>query len=110
MTSTRSLALTLLRLLAAISLVLMPLGMASAGAWAAAPDSGMEMSHCDEHREPVKAAGAPDRHCAACIALPTPGAPLATAELSPEAPVSSSLAEPLLSRAPEVATPPPKAP
>jgi len=107
MTYTAAMALTLFRLLAAISLVLMPLGMANASGPKMASD-GTEMSHCDEHREPVKAPGATDRHCAACLALPTPAGRFAIAELQPPAPASASPAEPLLSQAPDVATPPPK--
>jgi hypothetical protein len=104
---TRSMASALLRLLAAVSLILMPLGMATTNAGDAAANRAVEMNHCDEHRQPASAPGS-ERHCAACIALPTLGAPVAAAGVPHQAPMAAARAEPLLSPAPEVATPPPK--
>lgn len=102
-------ASSLFRLLAAIAVVLMPLGMASAGAQTAAPDSAAESSPCEGHEEPASAPGDADRHCGACIALPALGAPVALAGLLPRGAISTAAAAALLSPAPEVATPPPKA-
>lgn len=104
---TRSMGSALLRLLAAVSLTLMPLGMATTNAADAAADRALKMNHCDEHREPASAPGI-ERHCAACIAVPMLGAADAAAALPLETPVAAARAEPLFSPAPEVATPPPK--
>lgn len=101
-------ASSLFRLLAAIAVVFMPFGTASAGVPATAAESAAEPGLCEGHGEPAGAPGDADRHCAACIALPALGAPAALAGLLPPGPVSIAAAAALLSPAPEVATPPPR--
>jgi hypothetical protein len=104
-----SMASALFRMLVAITVILMPLSMASAGAPLAAQDRAVESGQCDGHREPPGTPGEVDSHCGACIALPALTAPVAIAGLLPPRPVSIAAPTALLNPAPEVATPPPKA-
>ena len=99
-------ASTLVRLLAALALALMP-GLMT-GAPAVASTTTAVSGHCDEHQDPASAPDPQPAHCAACAAMPavsTPIAPIAfTASALPDMPVGRTLAGILL----EIATPPPK--
>ena len=100
-------ASAVLRLLALIALVLMPLSMASATV-SAQPNASAPASHCDDHQRPSKAPAAPQMHCPGCAALPAIDAPAPVAELDPETPLHIALAALLSGIEPDTATPPPK--
>src|SRR5262245_55873240 len=100
-------ASAVLRLLALIALVLMPLSMASAPA-SAQPAARAPAGHCDDHQQPSKAPSGPLMHCTACAALPAIDTPAPIAELDPETPMLIALASFLAGIEPDTATPPPK--
>jgi len=100
-------ASTVLRLLALIALVLMPLSMTSASA-SAQPNATAPAGHCDDHQQPAKVPAGPQVHCTACAALPAIDTPVPIAELSPETPMLIALAAFLAGIEPDTATPPPK--
>lgn len=100
-------ASTVLRLLALIALVLMPLSMTSASA-SAQPNATAPAGHCDDHQQPAKVPAGPQVHCTACAALPAIDTPVPIAELSPETPMLIALAAFLSGIEPDTATPPPK--
>ena len=99
---------TLLRLVTAIALMLMPLGMAQAAAVGAPASAAVEAGHCDEHSEPGKAPAGPNHHCAACTAIPSVDSPLARTEITPQAPLTAEPVDPLPGLELEIATPPPR--
>ena len=96
-----------LRLMALLALVLMPVGMSAAPAAAMAPQA-MSSEHCGGHDEDRGQPASRDMHCAACAALPAIAAPQAGSDLRPELPrlVRSTHARP--NSILEIATPPPK--
>lgn len=98
----------LLRLLAALALIAMPLGMAHAGPPAQSSPAALEIGHCAEHPHPSHAPARQDGHCAACVVLTGNGAAFNPAELKPETPLAVRLTELSVGLEPEVATPPPK--
>lgn len=100
-------ASAVLRLLALIALVLMPLSMASTPA-SAQPGVSAPAGHCDDHQQPAKAPAGPQMHCTACSALPAMDAPAAVAEMTPQLPIRIALARFLAGIVPDTATPPPK--
>ena len=104
----RSMAALLLRLLAALALIAMPLGMANASPQATSSTATVEMGHCADHSQPSQAPARPDGHCAACVVLTGNGAAVNPAELKPKTPLAVQLAELGVGLEPEVATPPPK--
>ena len=104
----RSMAALLLRLLAALALIAMPLGMANASPQATSSTETVEMGHCADHSQPTQAPARQDGHCAACVVLTGNGTALNPAELKPEAPMAVRLTELSVGLEPEVATPPPK--
>jgi hypothetical protein len=106
----RPVSKALTSLFALVALLLMPLGMSGASA-AAASSTGQETTAapCDGHGGDNGAAPAKaEQHCAACIAVPTAGAPQAALALLPTAARSIASATPVLGLEPEVTTPPPK--
>lgn len=98
----------LLRLIATISLMLMPLGVANAVAPVDSAPEATQMSHCDEDRGPAQPLPGADRNCAACVALPAHDAPMAASDPAPQAPQFIERAQFRIGRGSEVATPPPK--
>lgn len=100
-------ASAVLRLLALLALVLMPLSMASATA-SAQPAATAPAGHCDDHQQPTKAPAGPQVHCTACAALPAMDAPAEIAEMAPQMPLLIALASFLAGIEPDTATPPPK--
>ena len=96
-----------LRLMALLALVLMPVGMGAAPAAAMAPQA-RSSEHCGGHDEDRGQPASRDMHCAACAALPAIAAPQAGSDLRPELPrlVRSTHARP--NSILEIATPPPK--
>ena len=95
-----------LRLFTLLALALMPLGMASSPALAAATPAAAA-GHCDEHQNPADAPAKMDMHCATCAALPA-DEPARVAELRPQAPILISAIHAVSDNQPEIATPPPK--
>ncbi len=104
----RSMVSTLLRLVTAIALMLMPLGMAQAAAVGAPASAAVEAGHCDEHSEPGKAPAGTNHHCAACTAIPSLDSPLAETEITPKAPLTAAPVGLLAGLELEIATPPPR--
>jgi hypothetical protein len=99
---------TLLRLVTAIALMLMPLGMAQAAAVGAPASAAVEAGHCDEHSEPGKAPAGPNHHCAACTAIPSLESPSTPNAIAPKAPLTAESVAPLPGLELEIATPPPR--
>jgi len=102
-----AMASAVLRMLALIALILMPLSMASAPA-SAQPVAAAPAGHCDDHQKPSEIPAGPQMHCTACAALPAMEAPAPIPELSPQAPMLIALASFLTGIEPDTATPPPK--
>ena len=100
-------ASAVLRLLALVALLLMPLSMASAAA-SAQPNAVAPTGHCDDHQQPAKAPTGSQVHCTACAALPAVDTPAPSAELRPEMPMLIALAGFMAGIEPDTATPPPK--
>lgn len=101
-----------LRMIALIALVLMPLGMTAAPV-AAAPAThetaaSPAAGHCDEHQKPAQSPLKAQMHCTACAALAAPLVPAEVAELLPQAPMHIRLTYFGAAFEPEIATPPPK--
>lgn len=101
-----------LRVMALIALVLMPVGMAAAPV-AAAPISletaaSPVVGHCDGTQQPTDAPMKAKVHCTGCAALAAPLAPADVAELRPQAPTHIRLSYFGTAFEPEIATPPPK--
>lgn len=102
-----------IRLLALIALVSMPLGMSETTAHAAQIDHGMTMSgsgHCQEKSDQEKAPASKKMDCAAaCTALPATGPAAApTAGLKPADPSTIASVTIFSGIVLEIATPPPK--
>lgn len=104
-----------LRLLALLALVIMPLGMAAAPALAQpahhamAADHAMPAGHCGEEQAPGKAPAPAKMDCtAACTALPASTNPVVQPAIKPKAPRTISIAAPFSGIDPEIATPPPR--
>ena len=95
-----------LRLMALLALVLMPVGMGAVPAMAAAPMASSE--HCGEHSKDQRKPASMDMHCAACAALPAIAGPEQGAELRPELPRLVRAVHAMVNSVPEIATPPPK--
>lgn len=104
-------ASAILRVMALIALVLMPLGMAAVPVGAAtthevssAPTGG----HCDEHQKPADAPLTAQMHCIACAALAAYDFQAPVAELLPRALLPIQLTYFSTPFEPEISTPPPK--
>jgi len=97
------------RFLAVLSFLLMPLGMAEIPATAATQDSGAASSMpCEDHHQPDKQAPIAKQHCMACVALPAKIRSYNAPNILPQPILTDRLARQLTSLVPEVATPPPK--
>ena len=96
-----------LRLMALLALVLMPVGMGATPAAAMTPQA-MSREHCGGHDEDRGPLVSRDMHCAACAALPAIAVPELGSDLQPQLPrlVRSAHAKP--NSILEIATPPPK--
>jgi hypothetical protein len=94
------------RLLALVSMLLMPVGMA--GAAPAAQPASVMAGHCDEQQEPAKVPAEKMTHCAACSALPAPALGEPLAELRPSGPRLHAELKAISGVEPEIGTPPPK--
>ena len=106
-------AAALLRLLALVALVLMPLGMAGAPAVAQQMPMdhaamAMGAGHCDEQPEQDKAPPSKMDCAAMCTALPAADAPAPAPRLRLAAPRAVAIAVPFAGIEPELATPPPR--
>jgi len=103
-------ASALIRLLALIALLFMPLGMGAAPALALAdrhPAMLSEYGHCGE--QPDQAPAQQQMDCkATCIALPAASSPVPVPPDTPTAPRTIGMAVPFTPFVPEIATPPPK--
>ena len=100
----------LMKLLALIALVMMPLGMTGAPALAApvAP-AGTMAGHCDQQKEQDKAPASKKMDCAAaCTAIPAPETAEPAPVLRPRAPRTIALVAPFAGIVLEIATPPPR--
>lgn len=100
-----------LRLLAAIAVLLMPLGMSSASASAtlvSPAQAAAAPAGCEDHHAPTGAPAKVDVHCASCVALPVLEAPQETRHAPLSAPALPFPTRWTLGLEPEVATPPPK--
>lgn len=102
-------AAAILRLLALVALVLMPLGMGGAAAMARPAPAGHAMSgHCDEAPEQDRAP-APDMDCTAmCTALPAADGPGPAPRMKPAVPRTLAAIARFAGIEPEIATPPPR--
>ena len=104
-------AAAIIRFLALVALMLMPLGMSAAPAMAQtvpAPHAMAPAGHCDEQPEPNKAPE-PQLGCTAmCTAIPAAEAPALAPMIKPVAPRSVSIVVPFSGFEPEIATPPPR--
>lgn len=100
-------ASAVLRLLALVALIFMPLSMASAPA-SAQPVAAAPAGHCEDQQEPADAPSSAKMHCTGCAALPAVDAPDPMAELRPETPLLISFARFMDGVEPETATPPPR--
>ena len=98
----------LCRLLAVVSLVLMPFGMLGAPASAAAPHVMTASMSCDGHDTSSKSAPERKAHCTSCVAIAAPNAATPMAIFQPAIVLAGSAAHLLLGLEPDVATPPPK--
>ena len=99
------------RLLAIVSVLLMPGAMAVAPAAAHAAPAASKASHCSGHEEQKQEqvpASAMEMNCMACAALPAAVAPAAAEAALPAAPRLLALAFEADGIVPEIATPPPK--
>lgn len=108
-----AMAAALLRLLALVALVLMPLGMAGAPAIAQQmpmDHAAMAMGggHCDEEPEQDKAPASKIDCAAMCTALPAADAPATALRLKLTAPRTITIVGPFAGIEPEIATPPPR--
>lgn len=107
-----AMASALIRLVALMALILMPLGMGAAPALAASGHHNMTMagpSHCDEQQDPDMAPAQKPIDCtAACTALPAPSAPVLAPALKPTAARMTGAVTIFTGIEPEIATPPPK--
>ena len=100
-------ASAVLRLLALVALIFMPLSMASAPA-SAQPAAAVQSGHCDEHQRPSDVPGGQQMHCTGCAALPAMDSWPEICELRPQTPMELTLVELPAGIVPETATPPPK--
>ena len=106
-----AMASAIFRLLALISLVLMPLGMAGAPAVAQsgpAAHTMAQMGHCGEQPDQDKAPVSKMDCTAMCTALPAADTPALAAIWKPAAPHFIVVAAPFSGIEPEIAIPPPK--
>ena len=107
-----AMAAYLFRLLAIVSVLLMPGAMAVAPAAAHAAPAASKASHCSGHeeqkQEQEQAPAAMDMNCMACAALPAAVAAAQAEAGLPDAPRLLALAFEADGIVPEIATPPPK--
>jgi hypothetical protein len=101
-------AAAVLRLLALLALVLMPIGMASAPAAAHAPMAGAPAEHCVDQSQPDELPSPQAMDCVACTAMAASEMPVPTPLLAPSPPRLIALADVFVGIVPEIATPPPK--
>ena len=104
-------AAAILRLMALIALMLMPVGMAGAPAMAqpAPAEHGMAMDHCDGMPGEEQAPAPSKMDCAAmCVALPAADTPAPEATIKPTAPRTIAIGARFDGIVPEIATPPPR--
>jgi hypothetical protein len=102
-----------LRLLALVALIVMPIGMAGTPALAQSTDHAMATGHfmpaghCGDERVPDKAPAKMD--CtAACTALPGSATPMPTPLFKPKILRTITISAPFVDIEPEIATPPPR--
>lgn len=106
-----AMASTVLRLLALLALVAMPIDMANAPALAAPVDHHMMTGtgHCGEKPDGDKVPAQTKMDCtAACTALPASPAPLPLSALRPKPLRTAAVVTPFTGVVPEIATPPPR--
>ena len=108
-------AAVVLRLLALVALVIMPLGMTTTPALAQpaphamAADHDMPAGHCGEEQGGDEAPAPAKMDCtAACTALPASSTPMPEPAIKPKAPRTVSITAPFSGIEPEIATPPPR--
>jgi hypothetical protein len=96
------------RLLAAIALVLMPVGMSPA--WAApAASAASTLDHCADHGSQPRDTSCHSTDCAGCVAVTAFVAPIDEHLVVPAIPPYRAPADLRSGRISEIATPPPKA-
>jgi hypothetical protein len=105
-----SMAAAIIRLLALVALMLMPLGMSAPAMTqsAPAPHAMAPAGHCDEQPEPDKSPKPQPGCTAMCTAIPAAEAPALADIVKPVAPRSVSISVPFIGVEPEIATPPPR--
>ncbi len=96
------------RVLALVSLILMPFGMANATASAAEHQGAAAAMPCGGDEQPSKAAPENKSHCPCCVALAEPQPVAPAAGTQPSALIGDRGPGLLLGLEREVATPPPK--
>lgn len=101
----------ILRLLTALAVMLMPLGMSNA--LASAPHTSPALAAaadgaCGDHRAPTEAPGKSNMHCAACASLPAMEGPQQALQAPVSVPTVPIPVRWILGLEAEVATPPPK--
>jgi hypothetical protein len=104
-------ASVVLRILALMALVLMPLGMISMSASATTMNevaAARVADHCAEHQMPASAPSEAQMHCSACAALPAAAATTRLTELITTAPVHIRCTHFVPAFEPEIGTPPPR--
>ena len=105
-------ALTVLRLLTLVALMLMPFGMGAAPAMAqqvSTAQATTSMDHCDKQSDENGAPAPQQTDCAVmCIAISSAANPTPPPLLQPVAPRSIALATLFVGVEPDIATPPPK--
>lgn len=101
-------ASALLRLMALLAVLFMPVSMAAAPV-AAQPVASSAKAHCEEQRQDRDETGSSKtQHCAACAALAAVGFPTAAASLQPILPLRMASTVWVRKAGPEADTPPPK--
>jgi hypothetical protein len=101
-------AAAVLRFLALVALMLMPLGMAAPAA-AHAPMASAPGEHCADQSQPDETPAPKAMDCVAtCTALPASNTPVPAPLAAPSPPRLIALADIFVGIVPEIATPPPK--
>lgn len=105
----RGMASVVLRLLALVALLFMPMSMGNSAAAATHSTAAATADgHCQDHQKPAEKSPKMDMHCASCSALPAAEAIVDTSALKPATPRQMTVTDDIAGNEPEIATPPPK--
>lgn len=97
----------LMRMLALVALLAMPLGMAAPAAAHGSPATASEPGHCGEEQGESEAPAKAPAHCTACAALPATSLGAVDTRLL-QVPRTAAVVAPFAGIELEIATPPPK--